>query len=309
MHVKLSDGTTRRMTGDVIDYNGQSLRLRRANGREEDIEAARVLQIETTWPEAATEADRLFAAGQAEEALPLYRKAVEEEQRRWARRELVSRLIRCYQHLGRIREAGQLFLALYSDDPQTPYFHAIPLAWHNAEPPGALAEQATAWQSDRSNPIAPLLGASWLLASSDRATATATLQGLAAGDDQRISLLAAAQLWRVDRAALEPLELERRQKMVARMPVPLQAGPQFVMGQTLAHAGKPDEAALAWMHLPLLYPQHRGLAAHGLLEAARQLEKTKHRAEAWALYREIVAEYADTDAAAMASRRLEEFTQ
>ena len=309
VHFALTDGSTQRLTGEITEYTGQGLRLRRVGGREEKIDAARIIQVETTWSGAAMEAERLYAAGKADDALPLYRKAVEEESRRWARRELVAKLIRCYHQLNRVSEAVQLFQALYKDDPLTPHFHVIPLAWTVAEPSASLVDQAAGWLRDTTNPVTPLLGASWLLASGERAAASDTLRGLAASQDVRVACLADTQLWRVSWANVDPLELDRWQAKVEQMPGPLRAGPQLVLGQALAQAGRSDTAALTWMHLPILYPGQRQLAAQGLLEAARQLEQAERTSQAWTLYREIVSDYHDTTAAALAARRLEQFAQ
>ena len=57
------------------------------------------------------------------------------------------------------------------------------------------------------------------------------------------------------------------------MPVPLRAGPYYVLGLARAQKQQWGEAALAWLRTAILFPEHRALAARSLLDAGQSLER------------------------------------
>src|SRR5690606_18579198 len=77
-----------RLTGEVIEYTGKELLIRRSTGREEQYGASRVITIESNWHETHREAEELLAQRRAADALPLLRKALELESRVWVQRRL-----------------------------------------------------------------------------------------------------------------------------------------------------------------------------------------------------------------------------
>ena len=60
------------------------------------------------------------------------------------------------------------------------------------------------------------------------------------------------------------------------------------------------------MKVPILYPQHRHLAAEALWGAANQLERLGQTAEAATLYREIITEHPSAMCAPQARQRVED---
>ena len=68
---------------------------------------------------------------------------------------------------------------------------------------------------------------------------------------------------------------------------------------------KPDEAALALLRIPILYPRERSLAAAALLTAGGCLERLQRPAQAATLYREVVAGAGSISEADEAQRRLQ----
>jgi hypothetical protein len=171
--------------------------------------------------------------------------------------------------------AGETFLVLLRSDPSTPWYSAIPLAWKPSQPVADLAQQATRWMADSQVPTAALLGASWLLATAQREQALETLGRLTSCPDPRVAILAEAQQWRgtVVTARLE--DVQRWEQQVSRLDASLQAGPWFVVGQALARHNQHARAALAFLRVPILYPDDRDLAAESLLAAGEQLEKAE----------------------------------
>ena len=90
------------------------------------------------------------------------------------------------------------------------------------------------------------------------------------------------------------------------MPAAVRAGPFFVLGQTLLRMREFDEAALALLRIPILFPGEHELSADALLAAARALQQQQQLEEAAGLYREVVARFADTPAKGEAERQLQQ---
>ena len=306
VYIAGSTGGQTKITGRVLDYTGRELRLEHPGGREQSFPAEKVLRVETQYTPQQTDAERLFANNRFEPALALYRKAAETEPRRWVRRLIIARTVRCYHALDRPERAGEEFLLLIRDDPNTPYFDCIPLAWIPRQPPVDLELAARQWIK-RKEPAAQLLGASYLLAGRDRPAAIKQLGRLAAGADRQIAALALAQTWRAKVVTATPQQIDGWQRAVEQMPQPLAAGPYFVLGRARAQHQQPQQAALALLRVPILYPQQRPLAAQSLLEAGRALEKLDRTRGALRLYRELLRDYPEqTRPVAEAQGRLEE---
>jgi tetratricopeptide (TPR) repeat protein len=272
-----------RRTGTINDYSGAGLVITTASGRQETIPAEKVLEIQATSTKEETSGDALKAAGKLDEALEAYRQAKRSEPRRWVVRRIMSKLVNGYELAGQIDAAGDEFLALIASDEETPYFSAIPLAWRTSAMPPTKAQ---AWQA-ASEPAAQLLGASWLLSGADRAKASSTLKTLSSDLDPRIAHLASAQLWRMSLVTASSNEIARWQQQIERMPPQLRAGPLLVLGDGMARTGKSDDALLAWLQVPLVYPQRETLSAEGYRSAAKALEKAGRADDAARVQREI----------------------
>lgn len=298
-------GGSTKLTGRVLDYTGRTLTMEFA-GRRRDIPGDRVLRVTTDRGANQLEADRLSAAGRLDEALALYHRALEEEKRAWVKRKILADMVWCYRGLGRFQPAGMVFLALVQQDPETPYFDCIPLAWISAQPAPLLEQTARQWlaQEPAKSPAAVLLGASHLLPTSQRLEALGRLRQLATHRDRRIALLAQTQLWRTV-AAVDDGQLAAWQRFVEQMPEPLRAGPYYVLGQARLQRHAWEQAALALMRVPILYPRHRQLAAQSLLAAGQSLEQLHRPKQSARLYRELIRTYPKTRPALEARNRLE----
>lgn len=295
-----------RLAGQVIDYTGRQLVIELPGGRRQEVPGDRVLRVETQYGPQQMQADQLLEKGRFGEALPLYRAALDAEQRRWVRRLIMARMVWCHQGLDQPGPACEAFLLLVQSDPATPYFDCIPLAWAPTQPALALERAAATWlaQSEKDSPAAVLLGASHLLSTAQGPSALERLKGLAVNPDRRIAQLAYAQTWRAA-ANVDDAQLEAWRRLVEEMPEPLRAGPYYVLGRAWAQRQKWDEAALCLLRVPILYPQHRGLAARALLEAGHSLERLGQTERAAGLYREAVKSYAGSPSAAEGRSRLE----
>jgi len=292
--------------GRIVEYAGGELRLRLPSGMERRFPADQVLGIETQYSPRQVEADERFAKNDYASALALYDGARKSEKRRWVQREITAKMVWCCRALGDSESAGREFLMLIQDDPRTPYFSCIPLAWVPSQPPLGLERAAGEWLKREQVPAAVLLGASHLMSTASRPKALDRLNRLATHPDARIALLALAQTWRAAVVTADDRQLADWQATIERMPDPLRAGPYYVLGLARAQRKQWDGAALAWLRVPILYPEHRVLAARSLVEAGRVLEGLGRSEQAARLYDEVVNRYSKTPSEAEARARLEE---
>ena len=104
--------------------------------------------------------------------------------------------------------------------------------------------------------------------------------------------------------AAEPMEIQAWSQRIDAHAAGLRAGPWLVIGQAYDAREQFDQAALAYLHVPLVYPSTRRTAVAALGHAGQSLDREAHRRGRAAL-REMVDRYAETPYAAEAARRLE----
>ncbi|MDZ7616668.1 MAG: hypothetical protein U1E05_06670 [Patescibacteria group bacterium] len=285
-------GGETRVTGRILDHTGRELTIELPGGTEQRFPADQIVQVHTSRTAEQTRGDDLFDRGEFTTALAMYRAAMDADQRRWVRRGLLARAVRCYDALGRPAEAGAFFLLLVGDDPSTQYFDCIPLGWTPGQPDAALEQAARTWlNSDR--PAAVLLGASHLLSTSLRPHAVAKLGDLRGNADPRVARLAEAQLWRATGVQSTPAQRAGWLRAVEAMPESLQAGPYFALGLAQAQAGEHEQAAISLLRVAIVYPRQRVLAARAALESALAMEQLGRGDQAARLYEELVRDYKD----------------
>ena len=202
--------------------------------------------------------------------------------------------------------AGDTFLIILRSDPTTPWFDTIPLAWKPQPPAGSWEQRAADWMESPTAPAAALMGASWLLSTARRDQALNVLRQLAADQDSRVALLAEAQQWRVQLVTASAEDIARWESVIARLDGSLRAGPYFLLGHALARQSDPVRAALAFLRVPILHPEHQDLAAESLLMAGDQLTLAGNRDGAATVFRELMQKHPDHVLAAAAEQRLRE---
>ena len=296
-------------TGRVVDYTGEGLVLEVPGGSRRSFPAERIFRIDTYQTERQRDADALFAKREFDSADTFYRQARGVEKRPWVRRQITAQIVWCLRALGRTEAAAEQFLLLILNDAETPYFACIPLAWYASVPSGPLERAARGWLDRDEMPAAQLMGASHLTSTAARPLALARLRELAVANSPSIALLARAQTWRAEVVTVGAEKISAWQATIQRMPQPLRAGPYYVLGRGRAHQQAWEEAALAWMRVPILYPQHRFLAARSLVDAGRSLEKLGRLGDATRLYDEVMTDFSDTPSVAEARSLLEEVTR
>ena len=292
------------ISGEIVSYTGTELRIRRPNGLEQTLDSQRVVGIETNWAEAVVTGDEQWQRRDYRSALAAYRKGLKSENRVWAQRQVIEKLIWCLRYEQRHREAGDLFLALYRSDPSTQYFPVIPLAWTTSQPEGELQQRAEAWLADESA-VARVMGASRLLPTAKRGQALRILETFD-DPDARLVYLARAQIWRTQLARATVADVDAWLSSVEQMPDPIRAGPYFLIATAQARLQLSEDAALSFLRLPILYPKHRDLSARSLFKAAEQLESLGQSKSAQPLYLEVVRDHSKHAYAQQSRRRLEE---
>ncbi len=295
-----------KLTGRILDYTGEGLNIELTGGVPRTIPAEQVLHIETNYSRPQVEADRLFAKGEFQSALALYAQARNGESRAWVRRQITAQIVWCQQALDRWAQAGEEFLVLVRSDPATIYFDCIPLAWIPAELPRDLEQAAQQWIAREDLPAAVLLGASHLLPTHAGPGALTRLKQLTTVNDPRVARLALAQTWRTLTVTADVEQLKNWSRLIDQMPEPLRAGPSYVLGLGWAQHQQYEQAALAWMRLPILHSQHRLLTMRALQDAGQALERLSRVRQAATLYAELTQTYPNTRPAAEARQRLEE---
>jgi hypothetical protein len=305
VHVAVGDTVKARtkLTGEVLDYTGETLLMRLPGGNERAFPAERVFLIETTRTAEQTRGERLLAERQFAAAAPEFRAALDKEQRRWVRREIIARLTTCYREQGEWVAAGLYFLLLMESDRTTPYFDAIPLAWSSTAPSAEQRAAADGWLARDESP-AQLLGASHLLSTDRQQAALEKLKSLSYDRDARVAWLARAQVWRTMLATANELQIRSWAEEIDKAPEKLRAGGYLMLGRAWSEHQQPSRAALALMHIPILYADQHAMSAAALNEAAIELAKIGQLEQAASLERELVERFAGSPQAAKAAGRL-----
>jgi tetratricopeptide (TPR) repeat protein len=293
-----------RRTGTIVEYNGDGIVLQLASGRQEQIGLDQVVATETQKNKDHVAADRFFAEGKYRDALTAYRAAVEAEDRAWMRREVLARMVVCYQRVNRFAEAGQAFSMIVRSDPKTIHFSVIPLCWTPRQPPYDLQQQAKSWLEE-DQPAMALLGASWLLNSADRAAAEDRLRILATGNDANVAMLAEAQRWRTRIVTATLDDTVAWQRRIEQFPEMLRAGPYLTVGRALARLKQHQQAALIAMRIPILHAVQYDLAAEGLMLAGEQLQLAGNQEESRSVLNELVRDYSEHELAAAVKQQWE----
>lgn len=285
-----------KVRGNVIDYTGQVLTLQTTSGQT-SIPPGKVASVETDYASDVMKAKQLLADGKSSEAARIFNTALPGERRPWVKREILALEALALQNAGRYIEAGNTFLKIVAEDPQTIHFDSLPLAWFSLPPHFERDRAARQWM-EMSSPYAQLLGASWLLSTSDRSQAIGVLTNLRRSKVPQIALLAEAQLWqtKIVTATQSDVQQWQRQLDAGILHGAALAGPTLVVGKAWRQLGSDNQAALTLMRPPILYPNQRPVAAESLLQAGRALHSAGQPDEATRVLREAIDQYGDQPA-------------
>lgn len=299
-HPKAESTVKRR--GEIRGWEGSALTLE-TNGREEAIPNEIIVRVETAWSEEYQTARKLLDERQFAAAIQPLAKAAAAESRPWAASIIRADLVRALSATGNDFEAVQQFLLILARDPETRFMEFAPLAWDTGlvdTPFAALAQQCLA----SPKPNIQLLGASWLLGTSERTAAVERLSKLKQDIRPEVAHLAAAQLWRGEVPRASRTQVDSWLRQIERMPQSLRAGPLLVTGMAYARIGETNRAQLALLELPILHPNDYRLAATGAARAAGLLAAQGDDRSARRLWSELAERYPGTRWAAEADTQL-----
>lgn len=292
------------LRGQIVDYTGEAITIAGLTGSPRRYPAKRVLEVETQWQDAHKAGRDALAKHDFEAAARQLAEANGAEKRVWVRRLILEELMRADMALGRPEQAGELLLALVQSDPSTPALDDAPLAWFPDD--RVSRAKAEAWLAKRDQTVAVLLGASYLLSTNSATEARQALYDLLRQSDPRITALAQAQLWRSELLRANADDAAKWAARIEQLPEPLRAGPYFVLGQAYERLGLPDDAALAYLHVPVLFPERRELAARALVSAGRLMNRSGSTDEAVQMWKEVLTAYSDTPQRSEAEQLLKE---
>lgn len=275
LEVQGDAGGSSRFRGRILDITGKGVLFQIGDGVPRVFPHQRVLSVAAQYPDVFQQAKRLFEKGDIQGSLTLWPVAWKAESRLWARREISSYIVRCYHALGQYGEAARQFLAAdFASDADSPYWACIPLLWF-PESAGVPAEaEIVAWlQGNR--PEQQLLAGSFLLDSSRRTLAVATLSRLQMGSVPHVAELAQWQLRRREILTADAATLGQWEKQAEALAASLRSGPCYLIGMGWKARGDREKAAIWLLKPPLLWPENRRLAARCLWEAAQILEQAE----------------------------------
>lgn len=291
--------------GEIVDFNRVRLLLRFSNGRESDYPTERVQRYQTPLTEEHEEANRLLAAKQYTAAIEKYTQAERgTEKRAWVRREILAQRARCLNFRNHSFQAAGDFLAIYASDPKHRHWDCIPLQWRTQEVNVLWQRQFSNWINDDKNEAKQLIAASHLFGiAQQRQHVKLVLQKLSRSDQNEIAWYAQTQLWRFDLTTAPESQIRQWEALTEKQPSCCQAGAWLLIGQAWSLQRNHSSAALAWLRVPVVFPENRDLAANCLLNAAQASESLGRLDSARTLYEEVARDYSDFQVLATAAQR------
>jgi tetratricopeptide (TPR) repeat protein len=297
------------LKGKIVDYTGAQLTFVNSAGNQQTVPGKQVVEIQSTWTADHIAGDDLWQRQDFAAAATKYQAALAAEPRRWARRLILSRFVATLRELGRWDAATEQFFALIRDDPTTPYFAVIPLAWTTIDASPTLETKAKAWVNERSSNLAGLLGGSFLLSTTSREDGLRRLRELTGDPDPRIAIFAEALQWRTAAVTADAAKLNGWERSLDKLPEPLRPGPYLALGRAWNLKNESERAALVLMRLPILYADEQPrLAAEALWSAGQALEQLQRPTQAARIYHELIRDYSQAVVAAPATDRLKELS-
>lgn len=296
-------GNILKRRGEIKSWEGAALTLE-ANGRTEPIPNESIVRIETNWSEECLQGRQFLESRKFAAAIEPLAKAASAEPRPWAAAMVRADLVRSLSALGKDLDALQQFVLILSQDPETRWMEFAPLAWDGGlvdAPIAAIAQKCL----EAKQPNLQLLGASWLLGTSQRAAAVETLKKLKQDIRPEVAHLASAQLWRTELPQATEKEVANWARQIERMPESLRAGPLLLVGLASQRLTQPDRAVLSWMEIAILHEDNYRLAAIGFSRSAALLGEQGKAEAARRMWLEISQRFAGTQWATEAESRLE----
>jgi hypothetical protein len=298
--IRRSGNSSGRITsaGMIEEYNGRVLilRFRAGPGGAETYPAEDVLEVKTEHVAQHLKGLELYRGGRTLDAGRELELALQQEPRKWVRREILARLVACDIATENWPQAAERFLLLHGGDPDLRHFRFIPVTWRPPTLAPDAVLSAVKWLQDERD-VARLIAASWLLNHPTHGTAARNaLTILQRNADSRIAFLALAQEWRLrSTAGLAAVEQSRIwQRRIDDAPESLRSGPYSVLARAYAAQDRYEPAAALWLWPMLADDERYDLASHGGLEAAQIYQRLRRTEDAAAILREVETRFPES---------------
>ena len=297
------------MQCEILDYNGERIVFRTATTKtEQRFPASQVVTVKTRrMPPHNRGLDHL-KAGKFPQAEAELSQALNEEPRRWVRREIRADLIRCCLQQCEYGKAGNHFRRLYDEDPETRHVRLIPLVWDNVAVNEESIVIAAAWLQDKKS-VMRLIGASLLLDDRNYGEAAKdTLRALAKEPGKRVRLLAGWQERRLKlrNGEVTDLEMARLETLVEELETDLRPGPWYLVGRAHVIRQEFDLASAAFLRLPISHNTDHPMTPRAMFNAARALEQIGFRNQSRRLDQEVIDRYAWSPAARLSRQAIQQ---
>jgi hypothetical protein len=196
----------------------------------------------------------------------------------WQQRLLVARMVESFWQLNQKVIAGKLFLSLLKDSSPPLAYASAPLIWQPTKVDSAMTEAALGWVKESESIDSQLLGASWLLGTSESSDASEALQRILRQPNLMLTRLAAAQQWRVATPKEVASRFQEWRAVRDLLPVAFQSGPTFTIAEKLERASLPSEALDEYIRIIALEPQ-KSYASRFARKRAAEILRSLNRTE------------------------------
>ena len=282
--------------GTIVDWKGSSLTIS-SNGREREVDNERIIEVQTQWDKNYLAGKSSLAEHRFESAIAEFQLAVKAEKRPWAKRLIQARMLEALLATQNHVEAIRQFLIITREDPQTRFFHLIPLSWTQSSLQTASTVNVAKRLANSKDVIAQLIAASWMINDAldpkSRSRAKALLETLANDIEPRIAQLATMQLWRFELMSVDESTIRSWEKRVSGFEATIRGGGRWLIAEAKNRLRKSDEAAIQFLSLPILHPEQHGLLPQCLYQAGTILQSNRP-AESQIIFNELVTKYPKT---------------
>lgn len=283
------DGESKRK-GEIVQWLGDTISIKGKTGVKE-FDTSRLIRFETAWHPGYEQGKLLQANYRYPAAIEQFTSALENEPRAWMQNIVHARLLECFLAIEDFGGAAIHFSKLIDDDPNSRFRHLAPLVWTSSRPKKRQLQAAQQWlESDEV--IMSLMGASWLLDSSEKAQQK--MQALSRDFDPTVASLAEVQLWRLEKVPPNAKRLALRVDRIRTMPEKVRCGAWYRLAEDQVKTGQRDQAIVNYMRVIVNDPQQGTLAAASLYQVAWLLKKTNRGQQSQALRNELKEKFGDT---------------
>lgn len=231
--------------GRIVDFNAANIIYKLPpDDSLKTRNAIEVTKITFEWlSEDAAGANKAFESGSFSDVIRLGKLAIAGGQLpSWQQRFLVAKMVEAFWQSNQKVIAGKLFLSLLKDSSPSLVYASAPLTWQPTKMDSATTEVALGWVKESESYDSQLLGASWLLGTSDSSGAIEALQRVSRQPNVHLARLATAQLWRVATPKEVASKFQEWRTVRDLLPVALQLGPTLTIAEKLERASLQAEA-------------------------------------------------------------------